>query len=217
MYQPRSFRLHRQDQQLALMSAAPFATLVVQTEDGILIDHIPLLVEEGGFGKVQLVGHLARHNPLCAERDESQPYAVTAIFHGPDHYVSPRWYATKQAGKEAVPTWNYSTVHAQGLLRWVQDDQRLYELIDRLSHHFEGAVAGLAWQLAEASDAFVSAMMKGIVGFVIEIETLEGKAKASQNRPAIDRASLRDALAGEGINPEHIRQLVQEPQQEKNA
>ena len=40
--------------------------------------------------------------------------------------------------------------------------------------------------------------MRGIVGFELTIETLEGKAKLSQNREQRDRDGVRDGLAREG-------------------
>jgi transcriptional regulator len=38
-------------------------------------------------------------------------------------------------------------------------------------------------------------MRRGIVAFEIAIERLEGKAKLSQNRDAVDQARTREALA----------------------
>jgi transcriptional regulator len=43
------------------------------------------------------------------------------IFQGPDVYVTPSWYQTKQDTGKVVPTWNYATVQARGKLK-VMDD-----------------------------------------------------------------------------------------------
>ena len=47
------------------------------------------------------------------------------IFHGPEAYITPNWYATKAETGKAVPTWNYITVHAKGAIRWIQDADSL--------------------------------------------------------------------------------------------
>ena len=41
-------------------------------------------------------------------------------------------------------------------------------------------------------------MLKGIVGFELEIAQLDGKYKLTQNRDAADRDAVRDAYAREG-------------------
>ncbi|AGB69524.1 transcriptional regulator [Rhizobium tropici CIAT 899] len=42
---------------------------------------------------------------------------------------------------------------------------------------------------------FIAAQMKGIVGIEIEIETIDGKWKVSQNRPLADRQGLAEGLS----------------------
>ncbi len=44
-----------------------------------------------------------------------------AIFQGPQAYISPSFYPSKQQTGEVVPTWDYAVVHAHGSLRFVQD------------------------------------------------------------------------------------------------
>jgi transcriptional regulator len=52
--------------------------------------------------------------------------------------------------------------------------------------------------VGDAPAPFVEAQLKGIVGVEIEIVRIEGKWKASQNRPAADRAGVGKGLRGEG-------------------
>ena len=42
---------------------------------------------------------------------------VIEMFQGPQAYVSPGWYPSKQAHGKVVPTWNYVVVQARGRLR----------------------------------------------------------------------------------------------------
>jgi transcriptional regulator len=42
-------------------------------------------------------------------------------------------------------------------------------------------------------------MLRGVVGFELTIESLQGKYKLSQNRDAADRAGVREAFGREGL------------------
>ena len=197
MYQPPAFREERVEALHALMRAHPFATLVISGADGIEANHLPLLLNDGGAGNTHLSGHFAKANPLLkALQDASRTLAVLAIFHGPEHYISPGWYPSKATDGKVVPTWNFAVVHAHGVLRAMADDEALRAHLDALSATHEAGRTP-PWSPADAPDDFLASMMKGIVGFNIDIERLEGKFKLSQNRSAEDRAGALRGLAGE--------------------
>jgi transcriptional regulator len=52
-----------------------------------------------------------------------------------------------------------------------------------------------AWSFESLAADYLAGMQRGIVAFEIPIERLEGKAKLSQNRDAVDQARTREALA----------------------
>jgi len=52
-----------------------------------------------------------------------------------------------------------------------------------------------AWSFEALPADYVAGMQRGIVAFEIPIARLEGKAKLSQNRDAVDRGRTREALA----------------------
>jgi len=54
-------------------------------------------------------------------------------------------------------------------------------------------------------------MLQGIVGFEIELQGLEGKFKASQNRSAPDRLGVVQGLRAQGLSAEDIAELCREP------
>ena len=108
MYTPPLFREDRPEVMEALLREFPLATLVVMLGDGMEATHVPLLLRDG-----VLVGHVARGNRLAG----ADGMAAIAIFHGPQHYVSPGFYATKASDPRVVPTWNYIAVHVHGTLR----------------------------------------------------------------------------------------------------
>jgi transcriptional regulator len=148
------------------------------------ISHLPCLVDDD-CAAVRL--HVARGNPLA--RLAAAGERLTAVFHGPHCYVTPRWYRdpTRQ-----VPTWNYAVVHASGPAR-VMDAEALRALVGELSARFE-AGAEAPWSASETAAGFVDGRLSGIVGIRIEVDRLEGKYKLSQNRSAEDRARVRAGL-----------------------
>jgi len=66
-------------------------------------------------------------------------------------------------------------------------------LVTRLTERFESASAA-PWQVSDAPQDFIEKQLGAIVGIEIAITKLTGKWKASQNRPAQDRAGVVDAL-----------------------
>lgn len=187
MYQPAHFVQADPAALHGLIQAFPLATLVHAAHDGLTADHLPLEIDAAAG---VLRGHVARANPLW-QRAAGQ--RVLAVFHGPQGYVSPGWYASKAIHGKVVPTWNYAVVHAHGTLRAVDDAAWLRALVGRLTERHEAAQS-LPWQVDDAPADFVAAMLQAIVGFEIAIESLEGKWKLSQNRGQADRAGVVEAL-----------------------
>lgn len=83
-----------------------------------------------------------------------------AIFAGPDAYVTPSWYATKQETGKVVPTWNYVAVHAYGPVEFFQEPERLLEAVTRLTNKHEGARAK-PWAVSDAPADFIAAQCAG--------------------------------------------------------
>ncbi len=185
MYVPDHFREDRPEVLHEAMRRIGFATLVTHDLDA---NHLPMLLE----GNV-LVGHVARANPVWKAGEG----AALAIFLGPHAYVSPNWYPSKAETGKAVPTWNYITVHARGTIRWVQDPDWLRAHVTALSQAHESGRAE-PWTVSDAPAGYIDTMLRGIVGFELAIETLEGKYKLSQNRDAADRAGVSEAFEREG-------------------
>jgi transcriptional regulator len=181
LYQPPHFAVGDRAALLALMRERPLATLVSVTDGQPHFTHLPLEVEESAAG-LRLLGHVARANPHWSLWVDGA--AVTAIFHGPDGYVSPRWYAAR----EAVPTWNYIVVHAAGRLAVTHDAQDKERILKVLIDRHDPAYRR---QWDELPESYREGMKRAIVGVTIEVERLEGKFKLSQNRPPGDRAAVR--------------------------
>jgi transcriptional regulator len=194
VYLPPAFREDRLDALHAVIRDAGLATLVSLTDHGLVASHVPLLLDPEPAPYGTLIGHLARPNPQADSRAEPE---ALAIFHGPEAYITPSWYATKRVTGKVVPTWNYVAVHAYGPLRFFDEPARLLEVVTRLTERHEAPRAA-PWAVADAPADFIAGMLRGIVGFEMPITRLEGKRKMSQNRPAEDRAGVVAGLRAEG-------------------
>jgi transcriptional regulator len=190
MYLPKHFEQTDRALLAALMRERPLATLIVATPDGPTADLLPLefVSDEGAHGVLR--GHVARANPLWRHAGA----AALAVFTGPEAYVSPGWYASKREHGKVVPTWNYTMVQARGTLRAVDDAPWLHALVNRLTDHHEAKQAA-PWKVSDAPDDYVAQMLRAIVGIEIELVSLVGKWKVSQNRGEADREGVAAGLA----------------------
>lgn len=170
----------------AFMGVHRFATLVTNVDGEPFATHVPLLLEPAPAPYGTLRGHMARANPHWRSF-ASAP--VLAVFHGPHAYVSPSWYLSDGP---AVPTWNYTVVHAYGNARLLEGDD-VHTLLRALVESEEAANEP-RWRMESLDPAYVEHMAAQIVAFEIPIQRLEGKAKLNQNRPAADRRNVADAL-----------------------
>jgi transcriptional regulator len=192
MYVPPAFRDDDLAGLHATMRAARLCSLVTATAEGLIATPLPLLLDESEREHGVLYGHVARANPQWRSAPVGE---ALAIFMGPDAYVSPSWYATKQATGKVVPTWNYVAVHAYGEVEFFEEPARLLAVVTRLTDLHEGPRAE-PWAVTDAPADFIQAQLRGIVGLRMPIARLEGKRKMSQNRSIEDRAGVATGLAG---------------------
>lgn len=183
-YKPPHFLVEDEGTLLALMREHPLATVLSVAGGEPVFSHLPLEVEQGNE-RLRLLGHVARANPHW--KLWSDGAAVTAIFRGPDAYVSPQWYSTR----EAVPTWNYVVVHAHGGITVTHDSDDKERILKALIDRHDPAYHA---QWDELSREYREQMKRGIVGVTIAVARLEGKFKLSQNRTAGDRRRVLEGL-----------------------
>jgi transcriptional regulator len=195
MYEPP---LHRHDDLAAqheLIRRRPLGLLVSHGPQGLVANAIPFLVDAAASKLGTLRAHVARANGQW--RDLQAAGEALAVFQGPDHYVSPSWYATKRETGKVVPTWNYVMVQARGIARVIEDEAWLRRQIAALTASQESARPA-PWAVGDAPEDFVATMVRQIVGLEIEIAGIRGKWKASQNRNAADRAGVVEGLTADG-------------------
>lgn len=191
MYTPPAFIDDDRDSIHATMRAARLANLVTATADGPQVTPLPLLLDAGEGEHGTLYGHVARANPQWRLPVVG---AAVAVFMGPDAYVTPSWYQTKQETGKVVPTWNYVTVHAHGPVEFFEDAERLMAVVTRLTALHEASRAR-PWEVSDAPADYIAAQLRGIVGLRLPISRIEAKKKMSQNRPEADRLGVARGLA----------------------
>lgn len=191
MYLPTSFAEERPEALADLITRHPLG-LLLTTEDGdIQASHLPLLLQPAAASAPALLrGHLALANPHGRTLDGA---AALVVFQGPEAYISPSNYPSKQRDPRHVPTWNYAVVHARGRVRVLTEASALLSIVDQLSVQFERQRAE-PWSLAQAPRAYVENLLRGIIGIEITVTSLQGKWKMSQNRLAEDAAGVAAAL-----------------------
>ena len=194
MYEPSHFKVEDRAALHQVMRANPLATLVTAGEGGLIANPVPFVLhaDEGDQGVLR--AHLARPNPQWKAIAAGAEALV--IFTGVERYVTPAWYASKQEHGKVVPTWNYVTVQVRGPARAIEDPVWLRAQLESLTQQQEAPRAE-PWNVAEATDAFVSVQMRGIVGIEIGIAALVGKFKLSQNRQEADKLGVLNGLSAD--------------------
>jgi transcriptional regulator len=194
MYLPTHFEERRPEVLHALIRREPLGLLVTHGDAGLQANPVPFLLELQTGPQGMLRAHVARANPLWREADGTE---VLVVFQGPQAYVSPNWYPSKAEHGKAVPTWNYVTVQARGRLRAIEDPAWLRAFLTTLTATHE-APQPRPWTLEEAPADYIDKLLGAIVGLELEVRSLVGKWKVTQNRPAADREGVAHALAAQG-------------------
>jgi transcriptional regulator len=190
MYLPKHFLIDDPAVLSQLIAEYPLATVVGNLEGHLEVNHLPLMLSAD---RTKLHGHIARINPLAKIAGSNQP-TVTAIFNGPNAYVTPAWYPSKKETGKVVPTWNYAVVHVQGNLKLIEDPQWLRSHVAQMTDIHEPTYQS-NWKLDDAPEDYVQMMLKAIVGIEIDVQSLIGKFKLSQNRPPEDYAAVAETLS----------------------
>ncbi len=198
LYVPR-FNVMDADDVRPFVDAVAAAQLVTVGDDGTPdATFLPVLWEGD-----RLVGHLARANAHW--RRIVAGSSALAIVTGPDTYVSPSWYATKAEHGKVVPTWNYSVVHLRGRIVVHDDPDWVRALVTRLTDRHEQQ-RDEPWAVTDAPADYVTKNLRPIVGVELVVESVEAKAKLSQNRSDEDRAGVAAGLVADGVDPSRLVQ-----------
>ena len=193
MYLPEHFREIDPEEIAAVIAAAPLGCVVANTAEGLIANHMPILVDKRG----ELVGHIALANDmhrLIADGEE-----VLVIFRGVDGYVSPNFYPSKAEHHKQVPTWNYQVGHVHGTISFQHDETSKRAAVGLLTREHERRINGdKAWRMADAPADYMTDMLGKIVAFRIAVTRTIAKSKLSQNRDSGDFEGAVDGLKSSG-------------------
>jgi transcriptional regulator len=179
----------------------PFAFITGCSEENKPVaTQVPVFIDEKD-GKLFLTGHMMRntdhhkafvHNPN-----------VLAVFTGAHTYVSASWYENKLQGS----TWNYLSVHAKGILQFL-DEQALLNVLKRTTNHFENNPHSGA-NFEDLPQEYIDKMIKAIVAFEIEAMAIDNVFKLSQNRDEKSYDNIAVQLKTRGADAAEIASLME--------
>ena len=174
MYNITYFKATDHKDVIDFMNAHPFVLLCGVNNEGFpFATHVPVLLEVRN-DKLFLQGHFMRKQEHTLSFEQHNK--CLAVFSGAHSYVSASWYSQKNVAS----TWNYQAIHVKGHIHWM-DDLSLYQLLDKLTSHFEGNDNSAA-SFKKMDEAYIQKNIKAIVGFEVEVHALEHVYKLSQNR-----------------------------------
>ncbi len=195
MYIPAHFAESRTDALHRLIQQHPLGMLVRHTDAGLDADHIPFELDPSAGPHGTLLAHVARANPVWQQCPTGTQ--VMVVFRGAEAYISPNWYPSKHEAHRQVPTWNYQAVHAFGTLT-LHDDARFVRRVLALLTRRHEASEPRPWKMGDSAPDYIDAMVRNVVGIEIVIDSLQGKAKLSQNREDRDRLNAAETLQARG-------------------
>ena len=189
MYTPKHFREERLPVLHHWMRENSFATFVSVLDGAPFATHLPTLLDStrGELGTIR--AHMAWANPHWQAFESGAELLV--IYQGPHAYISPSWYTATAA----VPTWNYTAVHAYGVPKVLAGEAAMSLLLDQVALFESGFER--PWDTSSQAPGYIEGLAKAIVAFEVEVKQIEGKGKLSQNRPA-DRDEVLTALQERG-------------------
>ena len=191
MYNPPHFTISDTGWMHDFIGRNAFATLAAVIEGAVNFAYAPLLLDRQPAPLGTVYFHLARSNPVASLADGS---IVKIGVMGSHAYVSPDWYETP----EQVPTWNYLAVEGAGRVQRLDEAESIAHLTRLAGEHESFLAPKLPWSPARLQPGRLRQLLLGIVAFRLPLDTLEGKAKLSQNRSQTDIANVISALRSRG-------------------
>ena len=193
MYIPKIFEIENKSELFELINHWSFGDLITTYQGELCVNHIPFVLDKS---QNKLYGHLSINNPQLTLLEKSED--LVAVFKGAHCYISPNWYVSQ----EMVPTWNFESVQVRGQAKQVSNE-KLLSILEQLTKKHEQQF-NTPWEIKRISEPRLEAMMKVIVGFEIDITSIVGKSKLSQNRSVDDRTEVISNLKNQSDSQSHI-------------
>jgi transcriptional regulator len=188
VYNPKHFAQTNQAIILETIRELGAAELITFGSNGIEASYLPLLINDEA---TVIRGHFARANQQWKHVDPNVP--ALACWRGPDTYISPSLYPTKQEHGKVVPTWNFITIQIRGTVVIHDDPQWVEELVRSLTTVHEAGSAQ-PWSVDDAPRGYIDSMIAAIVGVEVLVTSIEAKWKLSQNKTPAEIEGVIDGL-----------------------
>jgi transcriptional regulator len=148
-------------------------------------------------GKKILRGHIMKNTDH--HKAFLQNGNVLAVFTGSSAYVSATWYSNPHQAS----TWNYMSVHAKGLIRFLDNDA-LVDVLQKTSLHFENYNQESPTVYNNLPAAYTGKLMNAIAVFEIEVLEMNTVFKLSQDRDAASYENIIFQLMKRGHEAQAI-------------
>jgi len=202
MYDLPYYKEHDQEVINEFISRYPFA-FIAGCDSGQMpvATQIPVFIEERDGRKI-LCGHMMKHT------DHHKAFLhnnnVLVVFSGHHTYVSATWYSNPHTAS----TWNYMSVQAKGIIRFL-DDHELEAVLRKVSLHFEHNDPHSPTAFDNLSVAFRERVMPAIVAFEIEVTAIDTVFKLSQDRDAKSYENIIAQLKEQGESGQVIAEEME--------
>jgi len=204
VYVPPKFAVD-DDDAWQIVNDAGAGMLVIATADGLKSVFVPVMVSED---RRKLLSHLARANPWWKSVNDGMD--VLGLFLSASAYVTPSYYPpSRLENPGVVPTWNYVAAEVRGRLTLHDDAQWKLNQVRTLTHHFEEG-RDPEWLVDDLDEEYRDRQLNGIVGIEIDVISIEGKAKLSQNRPEVDARSVREHFDAGSLQERNVAQRMKD-------
>jgi transcriptional regulator len=194
MYPPPHHQIQDIQKMITVIKAYPLGMLVSAENGKPFVTHIPIIYNDA-TGK--LVAHIDKYNPQLATLQDGAE--VTIVFRGPDTYISPSVYTTKQ-----LPTWNYIFVHITGTITLINDPEKAKETMVAMTTFLEAPQHKFS---LEQKNTRMHRAINDIQAFEITITAWDGKFKLSQDKIEKDQENAKQELLKN--SPENSHSFIQ--------
>jgi len=204
MYNLPQYKEAEKENMLSFMKAHPFVMLIGTDKNArIELTQIPVMIEERE-GKLFLAGHIHRKSSHHLALEEV-PHAV-AVFTSSHSYISATWYT---GSPNQASTWNYVSIHARGNIKWMSEEG-LITFLKKLTLHYENYNRSATPVYENLPEDYTSRLIKGIIGFEMEVTSLENVYKLSQTRDEKSYDSIVNELKQKGDGENEIAAMMEE-------
>ncbi len=187
MHPNAAFRWEDRDALRQFAQDIGFGTLFMATPEGPRVAHLPFVF----LAEDRIGFHIARTNAMTQYLDGAE---ALFVVNGPDSYISPDWYGMDNQ----VPTWNYCAIEMQGDMRQM-GAAALIAQADALSHLQESKLAPKPlWDRSKMAEGHFEKMLRGILGFHMDITAWRSTSKLGQNKPDAARNAAADGAEQAG-------------------